>query len=187
MTDGKGDKSMKRTISLLLDLTMVLLSMTGCVRVPVKKYDKAKATAAPAAVATAAPAAEPTAAPAAAPTAEPAAAPTAEPTTEPAAAPTNAPAPVAEPAETWADIDRDFFREYLKTDITSLHQLVKDPAAFGIDYDSVERAVLDGRGLNNSIIHVDFMIGSDDMDIDGITADGRTVPIFRSGSWAFDV
>ena len=55
------------------------------------------------------------------------------------------------------------------------------------DYDSVERAVLDGRGLNNSIIHVDFMIGCDDMDIDGITADGRTVPIFRSGSWAFDV
>lgn len=55
------------------------------------------------------------------------------------------------------------------------------------DYDSVERAVLDGRGLNNSIIHVDFMIGSDDMDIDGITADGRTAPIFRSGSWAFDV
>ena len=55
------------------------------------------------------------------------------------------------------------------------------------DYDSVERSVLDGRGLNNSIIHVDFMIGSDDMDIDGITADGRTVPIFRSGSWAFDV
>ena len=55
------------------------------------------------------------------------------------------------------------------------------------DYDSVERAVLDGRGLNNSIIHVDFMIGSDDMDIDGITADGRSVPIFRSGSWAFDV
>lgn len=53
------------------------------------------------------------------------------------------------------------------------------------DYDRVERAVLDGRGLNNSIIHVDFMIGSDDMDIDGITADDRTVPIFRSGSWAF--
>ena len=124
---------MKRTISLLLALTMVLLSLTGCVRVPVKTYAKAKATAAPAA--------EPTAAPAAAPTAEPAAAPTAEPTTEPAAAPTNAPAPVAEPAETWADIDRDFFREYLKTDITSLHQLVKDPAAFGIDYDSVERSL----------------------------------------------
>ncbi len=140
---------MKRTISLLLALTMVLLSLTGCVRVPVKTYAKAKATAAPAAIATAAPAAEPTAAPAAeptaapaaAPTAEPAAAPTAEPTTEPAAAPTNAPAPVAEPAETWADIDRDFFREYLKTDITSLHQLVKDPAAFGIDYDSVERSL----------------------------------------------
>lgn len=53
------------------------------------------------------------------------------------------------------------------------------------DYDAVERAELDGRGLNNSIIHVDFMIGSDDMDIDGITAAGERVPIFRNGTWAF--
>ena len=53
------------------------------------------------------------------------------------------------------------------------------------DYDSVERSVLDARGLNNSIIHVDFMIGSDDMDIDGITADGRSIAIFRNGTWAF--
>ena len=44
---------MKRTISLLLAMTMVLLSLTGCVRVPVKTYAKAKATAAPAAIATA--------------------------------------------------------------------------------------------------------------------------------------
>ena len=50
-------------------------------------------------------------------------------------------APTAEPVDTWADIDMDFFREYLKTDITSLHQLVKDPAAYGIDYDSVERSL----------------------------------------------
>jgi len=53
------------------------------------------------------------------------------------------------------------------------------------DYDSVERGVLDGRGLNNSIIHVDFMIGADDLSIDGVTADGRSIPIFRHGSWAF--
>jgi aminopeptidase len=40
------------------------------------------------------------------------------------------------------------------------------------------------NGLNESITHVDFMIGSEKMDIDGITADGTTVPVFRAGNWA---
>ena len=40
-------------------------------------------------------------------------------------------------------------------------------------------------GINESMIHEDFMIGCDTMDIDAITRDGRTVPIFRSGNWAF--
>ena len=40
-------------------------------------------------------------------------------------------------------------------------------------------------GVNESIIHVDFMIGCDDLSIDGITEDGKTVPIFRNGTWAF--
>ena len=39
-------------------------------------------------------------------------------------------------------------------------------------------------GVNESMIHEDFMIGSADMDIDGITGDGRVVPIFRAGNWA---
>lgn len=41
------------------------------------------------------------------------------------------------------------------------------------------------HGLNESITHVDFMIGSADMDIDGVTVDGKTEPIFRAGNWAF--
>ena len=41
------------------------------------------------------------------------------------------------------------------------------------------------NGLNESITHVDFMIGSAEMDIDGITADGASEPIFRAGNWAF--
>ncbi len=40
-------------------------------------------------------------------------------------------------------------------------------------------------GVNDSIIHEDFMIGSKDMNIDAICRDGRTVPIFRDGNWAF--
>lgn len=39
-------------------------------------------------------------------------------------------------------------------------------------------------GLNRSQTHVDFMVGSDQMDIDGIREDGSTVPIFRNGDWA---
>lgn len=40
-------------------------------------------------------------------------------------------------------------------------------------------------GVNDSMIHEDFMIGSADLDIDAETADGKTVPIFRNGNWAF--
>ncbi|MBA2943990.1 aminopeptidase [Paenibacillus sp. CGMCC 1.16610] len=40
-------------------------------------------------------------------------------------------------------------------------------------------------GLNVSLIHVDFMVGSADMDIDGEHVDGRVEPIFRKGNWAF--
>lgn len=40
-------------------------------------------------------------------------------------------------------------------------------------------------GINDSMIHVDFMIGSEDLDITAETADGREVPIFRAGNWAF--
>lgn len=39
-------------------------------------------------------------------------------------------------------------------------------------------------GLNESMIHEDFMIGSADMNIDALCRDGKTVPIFRNGNWA---
>lgn len=39
-------------------------------------------------------------------------------------------------------------------------------------------------GLNRSDVHVDFMIGSNQMNIDGIREDGSRVPIFRNGDWA---
>ena len=40
-------------------------------------------------------------------------------------------------------------------------------------------------GINDSMIHVDFMIGCDSMNIDAHCADGKVVPIFRNGNWAF--
>ena len=40
-------------------------------------------------------------------------------------------------------------------------------------------------GINDSMIHEDFMIGCNSMNIDAICADGKTVAIFRNGNWAF--
>lgn len=63
--------------------------------------------------------------------------------------------------------------------------------AFGEAYPCIEngeemsREELGLRGLNNSITHVDFMIGTPDLTITGITADGREIPVFVDGNFAF--
>ena len=44
---------------------------------------------------------------------------------------------------------------------------------------------LEKAHINQSISHVDFMIGDAEMDIDGILEDGTRVPVFRKGNWAF--
>ncbi len=43
----------------------------------------------------------------------------------------------------------------------------------------------EARGLNESVVHEDFMIGSERMDIVGVTRDGESVQIFKDGNWAF--
>ena len=50
---------------------------------------------------------------------------------------------------------------------------------------TMSREELEANGLNQSITHVDFMIGSAEMNIDGITEDGTVEPLFRNGNWAF--
>lgn len=45
----------------------------------------------------------------------------------------------------------------------------------------------EAAGGNSSMTHTDFMIGSEHMDIDGITASGKVEPVMRSGEWAFEV
>ena len=42
-------------------------------------------------------------------------------------------------------------------------------------------------GGNDSQVHEDFMIGSDKLDIDGITKNGKAEPIMRKGEWAFKI
>lgn len=46
---------------------------------------------------------------------------------------------------------------------------------------------LDKHGVNDSLVHVDFMIGSEKMDIDGVKQDGTVEPVFRNGTWALNV
>ncbi|WP_016837909.1 aminopeptidase [Ureibacillus thermosphaericus] len=49
----------------------------------------------------------------------------------------------------------------------------------------LEEGQLESLGINVSVTHEDFMIGSAEMDIDGILSDGTREPIFRKGNWAF--
>ena len=52
-------------------------------------------------------------------------------------------------------------------------------------YEELSQEELAKLGLNDSMIHVDFMIGCKDMQITGITAKGERVAIFKDGNWAF--
>jgi aminopeptidase len=54
----------------------------------------------------------------------------------------------------------------------------------GVDMDAGAFAEAGG---NLSRIHIDFMVGSPEMDVDGIAQDGTAEPIMRNGEWAFDV
>lgn len=67
----------------------------------------------------------------------------------------------------------------------SNHLAIGSGYAFNIEGGkTMSREELAKHGVNESVTHVDFMIGSADMDIDGIAQDGSIVPIFRQGNWA---
>lgn len=53
-----------------------------------------------------------------------------------------------------------------------------------VDGDKLTETEIRERGGNASLIHIDWMIGSGEMDIDGIKHDGTRVPVFRKGEWA---
>ena len=50
--------------------------------------------------------------------------------------------------------------------------------------DELDEAHLAAKGANTSLIHVDWMIGSGEIDIDGITQSGTVEPLMRKGEWA---
>lgn len=68
----------------------------------------------------------------------------------------------------------------------SNHLAIGSAYAFNVDGGkTMTREELNAAGANESITHVDFMIGSEQMNIDGILADGTKEAIFRNGNWAF--
>ncbi len=53
------------------------------------------------------------------------------------------------------------------------------------DYDQLSLKECYEKGINDSMIHVDFMIGTQDLSITAITRDGKRIPVFENGNWAF--
>jgi aminopeptidase len=51
------------------------------------------------------------------------------------------------------------------------------------DGDELSQEQLTARGANSSLIHVDWMIGSNRIDVDGIDTKGRAEPVMRAGEW----
>ena len=51
---------------------------------------------------------------------------------------------------------------------------------------SMSKEELSARGVNQSAAHVDFMIGTDDLNVYGVAADGTETPVFVNGQWAWE-
>src|SRR4029079_13794707 len=51
--------------------------------------------------------------------------------------------------------------------------------------DKLSEAELTARGTNRSLIHIDWMIGSAAIDVDGVRRDGGEEPLMRKGEWAY--
>ena len=48
----------------------------------------------------------------------------------------------------------------------------------------MDENALKSAGLNVSATHVDFMVGTEDLSITGIMADGTEIPVFQNGDWS---
>ena len=66
-------------------------------------------------------------------------------------------------------------------DIERLHALAGELGIKG--FKKMDKDALDKAGVNDSLVHVDFMIGTKDLSIDGQTADGEWVAVFRNGNF----
>ena len=55
------------------------------------------------------------------------------------------------------------------------------------DYEKYSEEEIHSFGINKSLSHVDFMIGSKDLNVLGVTEDGKEVWLFKNGNWAFEL
>ncbi|OAA90287.1 aminopeptidase [Clostridium ljungdahlii] len=53
------------------------------------------------------------------------------------------------------------------------------------DSQNMSKEDLKNAGINSSLEHVDFMVGTEDLDITGVTEDGREIPVFINGNFAY--
>ncbi len=76
--------------------------------------------------------------------------------------------------------------------------MIDENAASHIAFGNAYRFTLEGgetmspeefaaAGGNESMEHMDFMVGCDELMVDGVLADGTTEPVMRKGEWAFAV
>jgi aminopeptidase len=80
------------------------------------------------------------------------------------------------------------FNNILLDENASSHVALGKAYKFSIENgDALSDDEFEAVGGNLSLIHVDFMIGSEEMDIDGLTEDGKAEPVMRSGEWVFDI
>ena len=72
-------------------------------------------------------------------------------------------------------LDTVFYDTLLDENATS-HIALGSAYEAAVEKEDIER-------INRSTIHIDFMIGSDDVDVTGITRDGERVPVLRNSAW----
>jgi aminopeptidase len=69
---------------------------------------------------------------------------------------------------------------------TLLDENAASHIALGNAYGHVVEAAEDKARINTSAIHVDFMIGSPELEVTGVTAAGERVPVLRNGDWQLE-
>ena len=67
--------------------------------------------------------------------------------------------------------------------MTLLDENAASHLALGDGYSAPIGDPADLPRINESAIHIDFMIGSDDVDVTGVTKAGERVPVLRGGTW----
>lgn len=54
------------------------------------------------------------------------------------------------------------------------------------DAEKLGQEEIERLGMNDSLVHEDFMIGTEDMEITGVTWSGEEIPVFSKGNFAFE-